>query len=302
VSTKERIGFIGIGLMGHGMAKNLVAKGHPLKFRVNRNRDNIGDLLAAGAVEVKTDADCGRDVDVVFICVTGSPQVEQVVYGPDGLMQVARPGLTVVDCSTSEPDSTARIRADFAQHGTDFVDAPLTRTPKEAEEGRLNTMVGAEPAVFERLHPVLAAFCENVFHVGPPGHDTVIKLVNNFVSLAQIAAIAEGYAAAARAGVDLRKLFELMSAGAVNSGLLQGMIGGALEGDLGRLKFAIANAQKDLRYYTHLTETMPMASPVAEAVHQSFVQASALGLGEKFTPSMLELQEKLNGVRIVPRR
>ena len=299
--AKERIGFIGIGLMGHGMAKNLAAKGHPLKFKVNRNRDNIADLLALGAQEASSHAACAADADVVFICVTGSPQVEQVVYGNDGLMQVARPGLVVVDCSTSEPESTARIRDEFARHGVPFVDAPLTRTPKEAEEGRLNTMVGADAAVFERIRPVLAAFCENVFHVGPPGHGTVIKLVNNFISLAQIAAIAEGYAAAARAGVDLRKLFELMSAGAVNSGLLQGMIGGALEGDLGRLKFAIANAQKDLRYYTHLTETMPMASPVAEAVHQSFVQASALGLGEKFTPSMLELQEKLNGIRIVPR-
>jgi 3-hydroxyisobutyrate dehydrogenase-like beta-hydroxyacid dehydrogenase len=301
LTAKERIGFIGIGLMGHGMAKNLLAKGHPLKFRVNRNRDNIADLLAAGAQEVKTNADCAVDTDIVFVCVTGSPQVEAIVYGADGLMQAARPGLIVVDCSTSEPESTAKIRADLLARGVNFVDAPLTRTPKEAEEGRLNTMVGADDATFERIRPVLAAFCENVFHVGPAGHGTVIKLINNFVSLAQIAAIAEGYAAAAKAGVSQRKLFELMSAGAVNSGLLQGMIGGALEGDLGRLKFAIANAQKDLRYYTHLTESLPMASPVAEAVHQSFVQATVLGLGEKYTPSMLEMQEKLNGIAIVPR-
>jgi 3-hydroxyisobutyrate dehydrogenase-like beta-hydroxyacid dehydrogenase len=301
LTAKERIGFIGIGLMGHGMAKNLLAKGHPLKFRVNRNRDNIADLLAAGAQEVKANADCAVDTDIVFVCVTGSPQVEAIVYGADGLMQKAKPGLIVVDCSTSEPESTAKIRADLLARGVNFVDAPLTRTPKEAEEGRLNTMVGADDATFERIRPVLAAFCENVFHVGPAGHGTVIKLINNFVSLAQIAAIAEGFAAAAKAGVSQRKLFELMSAGAVNSGLLQGMIGGALEGDLGRLKFAIANAQKDLRYYTHLTESLPMASPVAEAVHQSFVQATVLGLGEKYTPSMLEMQEQLNGIAIVPR-
>jgi len=301
LATKERIGFIGVGLMGHGMAKNLLAKGYPLKFRVNRNRSNIDDLVAAGAVEVRTDAQCAQDTDIVFLCVTGSPQVEQIVYGPDGLLGAARPGLIVVDCSTSEPASGEKVRVDLAARNVTFVDAPLTRTPKEAEEGRLNTMVGADRATFERLRPVLAAFCENVFHVGPPGHGAIIKLINNFVSLAQIAAIAEGFAAAAKAGVDQRKLFELMSAGAVNSGLLQGMIGGALEGDLGRLKFAIANATKDLRYYTHLTEMLPMASPVAEAVHQSFVQANAMGLGEKFTPSMLELQEKLNGVAIVRR-
>lgn len=299
--SKQRIGFIGIGLMGHGIAKNLVTKGWPLKFRVNRNRDNIGDLMAAGAVEVQTNADCATDTDIVFLCVTGSPQVEQIMLGENGVLQALKPGQIVVDTSTAEPESTARMRDAAAARGAVFVDAPLTRTPKEAEEGRLNTMIGATPEVFERLRPVLEGFCENVFHVGPPGSGHVLKLVNNFISLAQIAALAEGYAAAAKAGVDLRKLFELMSAGAVNSGLMQGMIGGALDGDLGRLKFAIANAQKDLRYYTHLTETMPLPSPVAEAVHQSFVQAAAMGFGDKFTPSMLEMQEKLNGIRIVPR-
>jgi len=140
-----RIGFVGIGMMGHGMARNLLAKGYPLTFKANRNRANLDDLLAAGAQEAATSADCARAADIVFVCVTGSPQVEEVVLGPQGLLEAARPGLLVVDASTAEPDSTTRLRGALAARGVPLVDAPLARTPKEAEEGRLNTMVGANP-------------------------------------------------------------------------------------------------------------------------------------------------------------
>ena len=153
--TQKRIGFIGIGMMGHGMAKNLLAKGYPLSFKVNRNRGNIDDLVAAGAREVSSNAECAQASDIVFLCVTGSPQVESIVYAPQGLLEAARPGLMVVDTSTAEPASTAKVRADLASKGAKLVDAPLARTPKEAEEGRLNTMVGAEPEDFRALEPVL---------------------------------------------------------------------------------------------------------------------------------------------------
>ncbi len=165
--AKPRIGFIGLGLMGHGMAKNIVAKGFPLTVRAHRNRKPLEDLLAAGAKEVATNAEVARASDIVFLCVTGTPQVEAVVYEADGLLGAARAGLVVVDTSTAEPASTAAIRADFQAKQAEFVDAPLARTPKEAEEGRLNIMVGAEDAVFARLKPVLAAFCENIIHAGP---------------------------------------------------------------------------------------------------------------------------------------
>ena len=194
----ERIGFIGIGLMGHGMAKNLLAKGYPLAFKVHRNRDNLADLLSAGAVEAKNTPALVAASDIIFFCVTGSPQVEQIIYGSDGLLAAARDSLTIVDCSTSEPTSTARIRADLAAAGVTYIDAPLARTPKEAEEGRLNTMVGAEPRDFERLQPVMKAFCENVIHVGPPGHGHVLKLVNNFLALSIAASTAEAFAVAAK--------------------------------------------------------------------------------------------------------
>jgi len=298
----SHIGFIGIGMMGHGMAKNLLAKGHALTFKVNRNRANIEDLLAAGAKEAKTDADCAREADIVFICVTGSPQVEQVIYGPEGLLTVARPGLRVVDTSTAEPSSSARIRADLAARGAKFIDAPLARTPKEAEEGRLNTMVGAEPDDFRAIEPVLKAFCENIFHVGPPGHGHVLKLVNNMMAMSFAASIAEAFAVSAKAGLDLNKLYDVVSVGGVNCGIFQMMATRMLkEGALDGMKFGIANGQKDLRYYTHLAEQLPVAAFMGEATHQSLVLAANLGFADKLIPSLFEAQEKSNNVKIVPR-
>src|SRR5204862_5303996 len=139
MTTLPRIGFIGIGMMGHGMAKNLLAKGYGLTFKAHRNRERLPDLIAAGATEAQTPAAVARGADIVFICVSSSPQVEEIVFGGDGLAQAAHDGLMIVDTSTAEPSSTARIRAELAKKGTCYIDAPLARTPKEAEEGRLNT-------------------------------------------------------------------------------------------------------------------------------------------------------------------
>lgn len=297
----KTIGFIGLGMMGHGIAKNLLAKGFAVRFKVHRSRANLQDLMAAGAVEVATRAELVRGSDIVVLCVTGTPQVEDNVYGDDGLLAAARDGLVVVDHSTAEPASSMRIRADFAARGVRYIDAPLARTPKEAEEGRLNTMVGAEPADFELLKPVFAAYCENIIHVGPPGHGHVLKLINNMLAMTTAAAIAEAMATAAKAGLSLQKVFDVISAGGVNSGIFQMMVGRMLQGDLAGLKFSIGNAQKDLRYYTHLTEMLPTTSFIAEAAHQSFVQAANLGHGDAFIASLLKVQEQINNVQIVPR-
>ena len=194
------------------------------------------------------------------------------------------------------------MREALAKADVRFVDAPLARTPVEAEQGRLNTMVGADDATFAELKPVFAAYCENIVHAGPAGHGIVLKLINNFIAQAICTATAEACAAAAKSGLSIRKLHEVISAGAVNSGLFQMIVGRMLEGgDLSGLKFTIANATKDLRYYTHFTEGMMIPSVVGEAVHQSLVTANALGFGEKFVPSLVEAQERLAGVKIVPR-
>ena len=295
------IGFIGAsGLMGHGMARNLLAKGHSLHLTVHRNRERVADLLAAGAHVAASPADLARQCDVVFICVTGSPQVEAVVAGPGGLIEGARQGLMVVDCSTSEPDSTARLRERCAALGTRFIDAPLSRTPVEAEAGRLNVMVGAEASVFECLQPLLKCFAENVFHVGGPGAGHTIKLLNNFIAQAICTATAEAFAVGQRSGLDLKALVDLIAVGPVNSGLFQAMAK-TLQGQMDGLKFELDNARKDVRYYTHLAEGLAIPTVMGEAVHQSLALASALGHGRKFVPSLVEAQEQITGARIVPR-
>ena len=299
---KPRIGFVGVGLMGHGIAKNLVAKGYPLALRVHRNRAAAEDLFAAGATEAASYADLARNADIVILCVTGAPQVEEVVLGQNGIAGAARQGLIVVDTSTSEPATTARMRQVLGDEDVRFVDAPLARTPVEAEQGRLNIMVGADDATFAELKPVFAAFCENIIHAGPPGHGIVLKLINNFIAQAICTATAEACAAAAKSGLSLAKLHQVISAGAVNSGLFQMIVGKILEsGDLTGLKFTLSNAAKDLRYYTHFTESMMLPSVIGEAVHQSLVTANALGFGDRYVPSLVEAQEKLTGITIVPR-
>lgn len=291
------IGFIGAsGLMGHGMARHLLAKGHALSITVHRNRDRVADLLAAGAEESPSPADLAARSEVLFLCVTGSPQVEANV---EAILAAPKPGLVIVDCSTSEPDSTARLRARCAAAGMAFVDAPLSRTPVEAEAGRLNVMVGAEPALFAQIEPVLRCFAENVFHVGGPGAGHTIKLLNNFIAQAICTATAEAFAVGTKAGVDLKQLVALVGMGPVNCGLFQAMAK-TLDGQMDGLKFELDNARKDVRYYTHLAENQGTPSVVGEAVHQALALASALGHGRKFVPALVEAQEQLAQTRIRP--
>ena len=300
-----KIGFIGAsGLMGHGMAKNLQAKGHALSLTVHRNRERVADLLAAGAKQAASAAELARGSEIVFICVTGSPQVEASVLGDQGLLAGAATrkegGLVIVDCSTSEPDSSARLRERCAAAGVSFIDAPLSRTPVEAEAGRLNVMVGATPEDFAKIEPVLKAFAENVFHMGGPGAGHIIKLLNNFIAQSICTATAEAFAVGQRAGVDVKKLVDLISAGPVNNGLFQAMAK-TLTGQMDGLKFELDNARKDVRYYTHLAEGLAIPSVMGQAVHQSLALASALGHGKKFVPSLVEAQEQLSGAKLVPR-
>jgi 3-hydroxyisobutyrate dehydrogenase-like beta-hydroxyacid dehydrogenase len=295
----QRIGFIGTGLMGHGMAKNLLKKGHPLSFLVHRNRSNIADLLDLKAKEVSSPKELISSSDVVILCVTGTPQVEANVYG--GLLEGARQGQIVIDCSTAMPESTERIRADFEKKGVRFVDAPLARTPQHAEDGKLNCMVGADAKTFAEIRPILEKFCENIVHAGGPGAGHKIKLIYNFVAMGHAAITCESLAACAKAGISQQTFLELVTAGGANSAMFQMLVPKALKGDLTGLMFTLGNAKKDIGYYQQMTSGATLATPMAAALFQLLVQANALGLGEKFVPSLIEAYEKVNGLQIVKR-
>jgi 3-hydroxyisobutyrate dehydrogenase-like beta-hydroxyacid dehydrogenase len=296
----SNIGFIGAsGLMGHGIAKNLQLKGHALHLTVHRNRERVADLIERGALQLDTPAELAARCDVVFICVTGTPQVEGLFAGDGGLLARPKPGLVVIDCSTSEPASTAALRERCAAQQVLLVDAPLARSAPDAEAGRLTVMVGAEPDDFARIEPLLRCFAENLHHVGPPGAGHVVKLLYNFMAQAICTSTAEAFAVGRRAGVDLGQLVAVTTVGAVNSGLFQAMAK-TLAGDVKGLSFELDNARKDLRYYTHLAESLTVPAWLGEAVHQSLTLASALGHGAKFVPSLVEAQEQITGTTLVP--
>ena len=300
----KRIGFIGLGLMGHGMAKNLVEKGFPLTVLGHRNRAPVEDLVKRGAREAKDMVELTQACDVVILCVTGSPQVEDLVYRKGGILESARSGQIVMDASTSQPASTAKIAADMQAKGVRFVDAPLTRTPVEAEQGRLNSLVGADRATFEDIKPVLQAYSENIFHVGEVGAGHKLKLVNNFATIAQMAVISEALVACAKWGVDPKALFDLMSLGQANSALFQKLAGRAVEGDFTPLQFALVNAAKDVRYYNQVVLESGLSAPMAVAVMQTMQNAINLGFGtpQHLVASLVPAQAKLNNVEFPPKQ
>ena len=301
--ANKKIGFIGVGLMGHGMARNLVEKGFPTIVLGHRNRAPVEDLLKLGAKEAKDVAEVVKGSDIVILCVTGSPQVEDLVYRKDGILEKVMSGQIVVDTSTSQPGSTLKIFADLKAKGVRFVDAPLARTPVEAEQGRLNTMVGTDDATLLEIEPVLKAFCENIFHVGEVGAGHKIKLINNCAAIGQMALIAEALTACAKLGVDPKKYFALVSSGAANSGIFQMLAGKAVEGDFAGMKFGLANALKDVRYYNQMAMEFGVAGAMASATLQTLTQAVNLGFGgpEHLVASLVPAVAKMNNTTFPPR-
>jgi len=298
----KRIGFIGVGLMGHGMAANLLTKGYPVMAMAHRNRARIDDLIAKGATEGENPAAIAAASDIVILCVTGAPQVETVAFGKSGLVEGAGEGLIVIDCSTSEPATTERLVEALDAKGAVLADAPLARTPKEAEEGRLNTMVGASEDLFHEIKPVLETFCENIFHVGDVGAGHKTKLIYNFITMGHASIIAEALCACAATGVDAEKFSDVVAAGGANSGIYQLIVPKAIgDGDTSGLQFSLTNAAKDLHYYTRMTEAARLTGNVGNAVHHALVQGMNLGFEESYVGDLIPTQEKLNGVAILKR-
>ncbi|CAM5768678.1 2-hydroxy-3-oxopropionate reductase [Labrys miyagiensis] len=299
-NAKETIGFIGLGYMGHGMAKNIVEKGYALTIMGHRNRAPIDDLVGRGAKEVATAREIGANSSIVFLCVTGSKEVEAVVRGPDGLKAGLKPGSVVVDCSTSDPTSSAAIAAELAEVGIEFADAPLGRTPKEAWEGTLDTMVGASDALFERLKPVLSTWAGRVIHMGGTGDGHRMKLLNNFLSLGYAALYAEAMALAQKVGISPKRFDSVIRGGRMDCGFYQTFSRWVLEGDRDAHKFTIANAFKDLRYLKSMASAAGAINPIGNAVKNSFGVAVAAGGEQSYVPMLTDFIGNLNGVDLKP--
>jgi 3-hydroxyisobutyrate dehydrogenase-like beta-hydroxyacid dehydrogenase len=293
--TIKTVGLIGVGLMGHGIGKNVLEKGFALNVMAHRNREPVDDLLKRGAKEFKSAAEIAAASDLVILCVTGTPQVEETIYGATGVLKGAKKGLIIADCSTAVPDSTIKIAADLAKHGITFVDTPMTRTPKEAEAGKLGLMVAGDASVIDSIRPVLNTFSDLIVHCGATGAAHQVKLINNFLSLAHAAVAAEAITVATKAGINMEALRDVIMGGGAQSVMFGRLINVPLHNDDSHAKFAIRNARKDLRYYTNMTENMPVASPIAETVHQTYVLADTQGYGERFVPRLIDMMVKNSG-------
>ncbi|HRK24287.1 MAG TPA: NAD(P)-dependent oxidoreductase [Beijerinckiaceae bacterium] len=294
--SKERIGFIGVGLMGHGMAKNLVTKGFPLTIMGNRNRAPVDNLVSLGAKEVKTARDVAASSDIVFLCVTDSPTVEALVSGPQGLKAGAHRGLVIVDCSTADPTSTRRIIDDLAPFGVTFCDAPLGGTPVQAEEGKLFAMVGCDEATFTRIRPAIEAWAGRVQHFGPATTGHKLKLINNFIAQGYGAIYAEAFALARKSGIAPETLFNVINGGRMDCGYFQTFAAYAARGELESHKFSIRNALKDLRYVETMANAAVVSNPVGNAVKNTYALATAQGEGDTFVPLVVDVIATQNGL------
>jgi len=290
------IGFIGVGLMGAGMAKNIVTKGYPLVIMGHKNREPIERLKQLGATEAKTPRELASQCDIVHLCVTASPQVEAVMNGPEGIFASGRKGLIVIDCSTSNPVSTMALAEAAKSHGMTFIDAPLGRTPNEAEAGTLDTMVGADPETFAKVKPVLDCWAGNVVHLGPVGLGHKMKLINNFIAMGYAALFSEALGIARKAGLSKEQFHAVIGSSRMRNGFYDTFMKWTMEGDESAHRFTISNAHKDMRYLASLANEIGALHPIQSMVKNSFAGMEAAGQAQRYVPMLADFVATLNGL------
>lgn len=292
--TNKQIGFVGAtGLMGHGLAKNILLNGYSLAYTMRRRAPEGLDEL--GATRAADNATLGATSDIVVICVTSAADVEQVVIE---LLTDPKPGLIIMDASTSEPSTTLRLAELAAEKGARIADIPLTRGPAEAEAGTVNVLVGADDDLCAEIEPIIKCFADNIYRCGGLGAGHTIKLINNTAFQAALTILAEGFAVAVKSGVDPSKLTEVLSGGGFANGGTLRIMEDSLNGKFDSLRFQLDNARKDVRYYTRMAGDLSVPAMVGDGVHEALCTASALGFGGEFCASLTKAQAKLNGITI----
>lgn len=302
--SSETIGFLGLGLMGHGMARNIVEKGFPLVVAAHRNRAPVDDLVKRGATEAASPRELAERSSIVLLCVTGSREVEALVRGKDGLKAGLKPGSIVVDCSTADPNSTLALAEELAAAGIGYADAPLGGTPVHAAEGKLSAMVGASDEVFGRIEPVLATWAGKIVHIGGVGDGHRMKLLNNFLSLGYAAIYAEALALSVKVGISPERFDSVIRGGRMDNGFYQTFMGYTIEGNREAHKFTIANALKDLTYLESMADAAKLSNPVGNAIKNSFALAFNTGGdgAENYVPHLPEYVGRASGVDLTPKR
>lgn len=287
----KKIGFIGLGVMGKPMAKNLLSAGYPLTVW-NRTRSKMDELLSLGAMAADSPKEVAEKSDVVIIMVGDSPDVEEVVLGPSGVIEGASQGLVVVDMSSISPITTRRIAEALANKGVKMLDAPVSGGDIGAQQATLSIMVGGPKDVYEECLPIFRALGKQITHMGESGSGQATKLCNQAICAMHIQAVCEGLILGAKIGLDLERLLQVLTAGYANSRILSHLGPKMVNRDF-RPGFKMRHQLKDLKNVLTTAASLNLPLPCTSLVYQLFCAVEAMGLGEQGTQASILVMEKL---------
>jgi 3-hydroxyisobutyrate dehydrogenase-like beta-hydroxyacid dehydrogenase len=284
-SSFTRIGFIGLGVMGEPICRNLARRSSLPVVGIDRDPAPMARLAADAVAPAQSVATLAQACDLVFLSLPSGEVVDQVAREANGLLAYARPGQVIVDLSTSAVAMTRALAADFAARGAVFVDAPVARTRAAAEAGTLSVMVGALPSDFERVQPLIATFASDISLCGPVGCGQVVKILNNMILFETVVALSEAKAIGERAGVPAALLFETLAKGSADSFALRNHgLKAIVPADFPERAFSVRYAHKDLRYALALAHETGVDAQAARLVDTWFDKATAAGDGDLYHP------------------
>ncbi len=289
-----RVGFIGLGLMGNPMSKNLVKGGHEVTVW-NRTAARADEVVAGGAKRAASPKEVAAKTEVIVTMVGDSSDVEAVVLGPSGVIEGAKSDSVVIDMSTISPTVTKEIAAKLKAMGIHMLDAPVSGGVLGATNGTLSIMVGGDKAIIDRCRPVFDSMGKRVTHCGPNGMGQVIKLANQIVGNGTLAAVCEGMVYAAKAGADPDALLSALGGGAANSWMLENLAPKMYNGNFAP-GFMIDMAQKDMRLVLESAEDLNVPIMLSAIITQLFRTAQQMGLGREGTQALIKVMENMAGV------
>lgn len=294
--VRERVGFVGLGIMGQGMARNLLRAGFPLTVW-NRTAAKMDALVGEGATAADSPATVAAASDIVIICVSDTPDVEAVILGDDGILSGAQPGSLVIDCSTISPQATRSLAAALSAHDVAMLDAPVSGGSEGAARGTLSIMVGGAEGDFARALSVFQAMGKTITHVGPVGAGQTVKLVNQVLVVGNCLAMCEALLLAQAGGVDLQKTHDAISQGAAGSWMFSNRGPQIMRRDW-RPGFTIDLQQKDLRLVLEAARDLNVPLLGTSLVSTLYGTLQAHGLGAEGNHALIKALEHLSGVTV----
>jgi len=289
--AKERIGFIGTGIMGAPMAMNLLKAGYAVTV-YSRTKEKAEKVISAGALWADSPAAVAGKSDVVITCVTDTPDVEAVLLGDNGVIEAAREGLICVDMSTISPSATQKMGAVLAEKGVTLIDAPISGGEIGAIEAKLSIMTGGPEETVEKVRPIMEVMGRTVTHCGPSGSGQMTKLANQVMVIHTIMSIAEGLAFAEKGGLDLQTTLDVTSAGAAGSHSLKALGPKIIAGDFAPA-FMVDLQMKDLRLVMEYAEQMKQPLPGTALVKELLSVLQAQGRGKDGTQALVDVIRQL---------